>query len=47
MEELYILQREFGISADEALYQRPAWELDNLLARFGRDREKHAANPHA
>lgn len=32
-----MLQRWFGISADEALYVRPAWELDNLLNHFRRD----------
>lgn len=35
--ELYVLQREFGISAHEALYERPAWELDNLLDQLERD----------
>jgi phosphotransferase system HPr-like phosphotransfer protein len=32
-----VLQRHFGISAEEALFERPAWELDNLIARYVRD----------
>jgi hypothetical protein len=39
-EELYVLQREFGISAQEALFVRPAWELDNLLRLYVRDRDR-------
>jgi phosphotransferase system HPr-like phosphotransfer protein len=33
------LQRHFGISADEALYVRPAWELNNLLAHYQQEGE--------
>jgi hypothetical protein len=35
---LYVLQREFGISATEALYVRPAWEIENLMSKLIRDR---------
>jgi hypothetical protein len=27
----------FGISAREALYERPTWEIDNLLAHYRRE----------
>jgi hypothetical protein len=37
-----VLQKEFGISAHEALYERPAWEIDNLLEY--RKRERQAAS---
>jgi phosphotransferase system HPr-like phosphotransfer protein len=32
-----VLARIFNISAEDALFVRPAWELDNLLARYARD----------
>jgi hypothetical protein len=32
-----VLAKHFNISAVEALNVRPAWELDNLLARHYRD----------
>jgi phosphotransferase system HPr-like phosphotransfer protein len=32
-----VLAKHFGISAEDALYVRPAWELDNLLAHHVRD----------
>ena len=35
-----MLQKEFGISADEALYERPAWELENLLTLYERERRE-------
>jgi phosphotransferase system HPr-like phosphotransfer protein len=37
LRELYILARVFGISAHEALHERPAWELDSLLAQYSAD----------
>lgn len=33
-----MLAREFRIGAREALFERPAWELDNLVARWARDK---------
>jgi hypothetical protein len=42
-----VLQREFGISAREALFERPAWELDNLIARYVRDRRRAEADADA
>jgi phosphotransferase system HPr-like phosphotransfer protein len=33
-----VLQQEFGIGADEALYVRPAWEIENLMSKYARDR---------
>jgi len=38
--ELYVLQRHFGISAHEALFVRPAWELDNLLAQWNAEQKR-------
>lgn len=32
-----MLQRVFGIGAREALFERPAWELDNLIRFYNRD----------
>lgn len=34
-----MLQKEFGISAAEALYERPTWELENLLEHYKRERQ--------
>lgn len=34
-----MLQREFGISAREALFERPAWEIENLIAQYVRDEQ--------
>ena len=42
LEELYVLARYFHITAEDALYARPAWELDNLLNGFYRDRQREA-----
>jgi phosphotransferase system HPr-like phosphotransfer protein len=32
-----VLAKHFHITAEDALFVRPAWELDNLLARHYRD----------
>jgi hypothetical protein len=32
-----LLQERFGIGAMEALYVRPAWEIDNLMAFIRRE----------
>jgi hypothetical protein len=34
------LQRVFGISAHEALNERPVWEIDNLLAHHAREKRR-------
>jgi len=31
------LQREFGIGAHEALHERPAWEITNLISQYVAD----------
>jgi phosphotransferase system HPr-like phosphotransfer protein len=38
-----VLQKEFGIGAREALFERPAWELDNLLARYREQQQREEA----
>jgi phosphotransferase system HPr-like phosphotransfer protein len=40
LRELYVLAREFRISAHDALHVRPAWELDNLLRQYAADRQR-------
>jgi hypothetical protein len=30
----------FGISAHEALFERPVWELDNLLLQYGHEQKR-------
>ena len=37
-----MLARYFHIPATEALYVRPAWELDNLLNGFYREQQREA-----
>jgi phosphotransferase system HPr-like phosphotransfer protein len=32
-----VLAKVFHIGAEDALFARPAWEIDNLLARHQRD----------
>lgn len=35
-----MLQREFGIGAHEALFERPAWELDNLIVHLEAEQKR-------
>lgn len=35
-----MLQREFGISAEQALLERPVWELENLIAQYVIDQQQ-------